>query len=528
MALKDGLVGYWKLDGNVLDSLGINNGTVISTATSTASGKIRGAYDFNGSTDEINTGTRGFPTGASPRTVSCWIYSRGSAVVDQFFFSYGSSASASNLFAIFRQYTTSKLSFAGWSNDYTSDYVIANNTWFHIVCTYNGSLVKLYVNKVLVGTSGAITLATLSTGICYIGGGTFSTQNKHYNGVVDEVAVYNRVLLDAEISMLYNDGNGLSFPFGYVTTDRYSRETDKGNVFTMSQGAFGYWAGGYTGAKVATVDRVVFSTGITAANTVSNLAIQKWNLKGLSDANLYGYFAGGTTGADVATTDRITFSSGVTAANTVSNLSVANEAASGLSDITLYGYFGGGYTGNRTAGTDRITFTTGATAANTTSNLSQARSGASSLSNYTTYGYWSGGYAAAGPTNTGDRITFSTGATAANTASNLSTNRDSGTGVSDSTTYGYFIGGGAPSAVTDRLTFSTSTAAANTSSNLSAGRDAVGVNDIGNYGWLAGGSTGGYVATADRIVFATSVTSANTVSNLSQARIGHTGLGSIR
>jgi hypothetical protein len=90
--------------------------------------------------------------------------------------------------------------------------------------------------------------------------------------------------------------------------------------------------GGYSGAYVATTDRITFSTSATAASTVSNLSSSRTYVAGVSDGSVYGYAMGGTTGAVVATTDRITFSTSVTAASTVSNLTGVRAEVAGLSD----------------------------------------------------------------------------------------------------------------------------------------------------------------------------------------------------
>jgi hypothetical protein len=90
--------------------------------------------------------------------------------------------------------------------------------------------------------------------------------------------------------------------------------------------------GGYSGAVVATTDRITFSTSVTAASTVSNLSLARSVAAGVSDGAVYGYAMGGYTGAVVATTDRITFSTSVTAASTVSNLSLARYYGAGVSD----------------------------------------------------------------------------------------------------------------------------------------------------------------------------------------------------
>jgi hypothetical protein len=301
---------------------------------------------------------------------------------------------------------------------------------------------------------------------------------------------------------------------------------------------YGYFAGGYTSGSTNsnTTDRIQFSNGVTSANSVSNLSQARDRLAGLSDVSLYGYFAGGETSVahGTAIADRILFSDGITSANTVSNLSQARGYLVGLSDRSTYGYFAGGYIGSSTyvSTTDRIQFSDGVTAANTISNLSSIRGCMASCSDGNTYGYFAGGATTNEVTNWStnviDRITFSNGTTAVNTASNLSGTKRYLAGLSDGSTYGYFAGGytwDTILATADRITFSTSIASANTVSNLKSARFGLaGLSDGSTYGYFAGGHTGAIVATTDKITFSSGATVANTVSNLSVTRVYLTGL----
>ena len=308
------------------------------------------------------------------------------------------------------------------------------------------------------------------------------------------------------------------------------RIPDNANKFVEFE-KLGYFLGGYSGALTAVTDRILFTTGVTAANTVSNLKETKYSAGSVSDCSLYGYISGGDnpTGTQTVSTERFTYSTEVGAANTASNLSTKRTYPAGVSDVTTYGYLGGGYTGANimSAVTDIITFSTSVTAANTASNISLARAYFAGLGDRTTYGYAAGGYSG-NRTAVTDRITFSTSVTAANTASNLSQARDSGSTFNDNGTYGYFLGGFTSSTqvvTTDRITFATGATAANTVSNQVVGRNyAAGVSDRYTYGYVGGGGTGNYTATSERTTFSTGATAANTVSNLSLARSTHTGL----
>jgi hypothetical protein len=301
---------------------------------------------------------------------------------------------------------------------------------------------------------------------------------------------------------------------------------------------YGYFAGGWSTAPTAATYRIVFSTGTTSANTVSNLSSTRWGLAetSVSDGFSCGYFAGGFSATWMTTTDRIIFSTGVTSANTVSNISTTRRKLAGISDGAMYGYFAGGETATNTevVTSDRIVFSTGVTSANTVSNLSSARCYVTGVSDGTLYGYFAGGdtTGSSALVTTTDRITFSSGTTSLNTVSNLSQARADTASISDAVTYGYWMGGyltlgSSYVATTDRIVFSTGVTSAATTSNLTFAKDAAASAGDGlTYGYIAGGHTGSSVSiiNTDRITFSSGTTAANTTSNLTVATADITGL----
>jgi hypothetical protein len=73
------------------------------------------------------------------------------------------------------------------------------NAWTHIALTYDGNILRLYVNGVEVGTK-AISGALQQTSNQMSNGGNLSAE--YFQGLIDEARVYNRALSPAEIQTI--------------------------------------------------------------------------------------------------------------------------------------------------------------------------------------------------------------------------------------------------------------------------------------------------------------------------------------
>jgi beta-lactam-binding protein with PASTA domain len=72
------------------------------------------------------------------------------------------------------------------------------DTWTHIATTYDGANQRFYVNGVLVGTTLGTGSINVANGALRIGGNNSST-GEFFQGLIDEVRVYNRAITPAEI-----------------------------------------------------------------------------------------------------------------------------------------------------------------------------------------------------------------------------------------------------------------------------------------------------------------------------------------
>ncbi len=76
---------------------------------------------------------------------------------------------------------------------------LSANTWAHLASTYDGANLRLYVNGSLVKTTAATGTITVSTGALRIGANSIWT-DEAFQGLIDEVRIYNRALTASELA----------------------------------------------------------------------------------------------------------------------------------------------------------------------------------------------------------------------------------------------------------------------------------------------------------------------------------------
>ena len=92
--------------------------------------------------------------------------------------------------------------------------VLTTSTWYHIVCTYDGSQAddtdkaKIYINGTEVAyATGAGTIpstTTSSTGPFNIGKWELGTNDRYFDGKIDEVAIWNTALSGPQVQSIYD------------------------------------------------------------------------------------------------------------------------------------------------------------------------------------------------------------------------------------------------------------------------------------------------------------------------------------
>lgn len=208
-------IAYYKLDessGNASDSVGSNTLTN-NNSVAYATGIINNGADF-GSTNTNKTLTNSSSLGIDSGniSISAWVKRE----------------SSDFMFAVNQQSATSDVSYkikyesgikavrniAGGAENQTTAQAISISTWAHVVLTYDGSTVRCYVNG---GTPQTVASTGTGSGVTSkftIGADNSSggTDQFFWDGMVDEVGVWNVALTQDEINKIYNAGRGNAYP----------------------------------------------------------------------------------------------------------------------------------------------------------------------------------------------------------------------------------------------------------------------------------------------------------------------------
>ncbi|MBI2024747.1 MAG: LamG domain-containing protein, partial [Candidatus Harrisonbacteria bacterium] len=205
-----GMVGYWKFDelsGPFLeDSSGNNTGTANGGAVFGSVGKVGRAVTFDGVNDYITMGNNSSLFPSSKIAIAFWtrLSLLPNGVAD---FTQHVAGGGSNVFI--RTTSGNKINFSlidgvGWKG-VTSNTILTQNQWYHVVGNYDGGSIKIYINGVSENTFPAS--GNINKGIPFnyfnISGATGGTTAR-ITGLIDDLRLYNRALTNSEIQAMYN------------------------------------------------------------------------------------------------------------------------------------------------------------------------------------------------------------------------------------------------------------------------------------------------------------------------------------
>lgn len=210
--VPNNLTAWYAGDGNPNDLQGGNNATLENGATY-GNGKVGQGFQFDGVDDQIMIPDNPNQNGGSNLTIETWIkptfLNHGGTILQK-----RTSGNVGGYVLEPTQVSGSGapdglqfvLMFGGVYQSLNPANVLTPNVWQHIAATYDGAFMRIYVNGAEVANrpqTGAIDNVTAPVII-----GRNAVNGTGFQGVIDEVSLYNRALTAKEISDIYYAQSG--------------------------------------------------------------------------------------------------------------------------------------------------------------------------------------------------------------------------------------------------------------------------------------------------------------------------------
>src|SRR6266513_5324897 len=243
-------VAYWNLDegsgGVAVDASGKGNTATLGGGSSWAPGVTKAAVLLDGVSGQVSVPNSPALNPPGAFSIAVWVNPKVAAsgfhavvVKNYTYFLYASVSG----------YCGNGGVLAGFANTAVCTATpLAANTWTHLAVTYDGTTLSLFRNGVLVASRAASGAAPSSTGTLQIGASQFG---EYFNGLIDEVRIYDRALSASDIQALLGAAPTppvaawrLDEGTGSVAADA----SGNGNAATLGGGSS--WAPGVTKAAV--------------------------------------------------------------------------------------------------------------------------------------------------------------------------------------------------------------------------------------------------------------------------------------
>ena len=199
--IPDGLVGYWSLDegsgSTVGDSTYYNNSGTTVDSPAWTTGRFGNAIDLVPTSQYVNINDANPLDLTQAATIELWAKKNS----NRSFQPYISKGSGTSEMLIDEDGTTGEVRFRWGNITIQTAAEVSAGTWHHIVGTYDGATMTLYVDGQVEGSPVDVSFIFESnTSPLLIGR---NSSGNSFDGAIDDVALYNRALTPAEITARY-------------------------------------------------------------------------------------------------------------------------------------------------------------------------------------------------------------------------------------------------------------------------------------------------------------------------------------
>ena len=227
--LPSGLVAYWAFEEGsgttATDSVGTNTGTINGGAAYTTSGKYGKALVFDGVNDYVNVPSSTSIDNLQGITACAWVNYNDTATNNWAGIIDKTTGGGDNGWQLYSNDTDSTgaywgfqdpeaVYYGGWSYPNSSH---SYATWQHLCYTWaDGYAGGIWVNGSLYGGSSAGSIANADSGMALHIGAFGTPVQGFFNGIIDEVMIFNRRLSSGEVAQVRNftGVSGGSTPIG--------------------------------------------------------------------------------------------------------------------------------------------------------------------------------------------------------------------------------------------------------------------------------------------------------------------------
>ncbi|ABB32694.1 Protein of unknown function DUF2341 [Geobacter metallireducens RCH3] len=265
-------------------------------------GPYGNALSLNGGGAWANRAAPNVPTG-SVATVEAWIYPKVYADASYNGIVSWSSRGCNGLgFALSIQ-NSGRPSMPTWCNDYVpgSGATATLNAWNHVAAVLNGQSATLYVNGQQVGATTLPYLPNLSS--VNLAVGVLDYPGRYFNGLIDEVRIYNRALTAQEITSRYAAA---------IPTVSLGAEEQAGGCYTSDW----LYTGQPSATKSITTPTIAAPTGFSATRGSESQINLTWTDASNDETNFVIERCSGAT-CDFSGADTIELPAGPTSYNDV-------------------------------------------------------------------------------------------------------------------------------------------------------------------------------------------------------------------
>lgn len=201
------MVAYYEFDENTggfsVDSTG-KSGIATIMGAAWAPGKTGSALYFDGLTAGVEVGHSGSINLSTAVTVTAWIKPDNIDAYDRIISkSHTDNSPPYTMYGIHFDnagHLWMEAGSGGVQHLATGSTVISTGTWTHIACTFDGAVMKVFVNGVPDGQADLT--GTIDTNTMPLTIGKSGYSSNYFTGIIDEVRIYGEALSDTEIATI--------------------------------------------------------------------------------------------------------------------------------------------------------------------------------------------------------------------------------------------------------------------------------------------------------------------------------------